>query len=199
LVSERLCAQVNKSKIAVAVIVASSVVVFSVGAAISSSTRIFGTGEVTVSKDGRSAHIVNDSGEYGGVYRQAISKKLLRKLVHLTFTTTADSDVTGGAPRWSIPVNTDSDANTTEGYAFIDVNGCGGSAGVPTVVATANANCHVNFQGVDYANWQAFCGKNGGAHPTYTLAKFDGGEPTFPFIIADEPGNYTVTNIRLSS
>lgn len=154
-----------------------------------------------------SAHIVNDSGEYGGVYRNAISKKLLRKLIHLTFTVPNTSDVQGGAPRFSIPVNTDNDPNTTEGYAFLDAAGCGATVGVAAsrssdpsiVVATARSNCHVNFQGVDYANWNAFVGKSGGAHPTYTLAKQDTGENTMPFIIADVPGDYTITDIRLSS
>src|SRR6266852_2875183 len=34
------------------------------------------------------------------------------------------SCISGGAPRWSIPINTDGNSKTTEGYAFLDAQGC---------------------------------------------------------------------------
>lgn len=187
---------------------------FSVGALAGNSKVVSeGTGDVTISKDGKSVHIVNDSGEYGAVYRVARSKKLLRKLIHLTFTVPLGSDVQGGAPRWSIPVNSDSDPATTEGYAFIDAAGCGAAiySGPPfaiarifgpgTVVSTANPACKVFYSGdgQTYDNWNAFVGKTGGAHPTWTLGYGTKDNPDFPFIIADVLGNYTITDIRLSS
>ena len=89
------------------------------------------------------------------------------------------SCISGGAPRWSIPISTDGDKKTTEGYAFLDAQGClnngtqpsGGALTVSTTVAT----CPVNFQGVDYANWDAFAAAN----PTYTIAS------ALPFVISD--------------
>ena len=47
-----------------------------------------------------------------------------------------------------------------EGYAFLDAAGCGAAngdnpLGIATTVSTKKDNCHVNFLGVDYANWKA--------------------------------------------
>jgi hypothetical protein len=100
------------------------------------------------------------------------------------------SCIAGGAPRWSIPINTDSNSKTTEGYAFLDASGClnGGTqpSGGALTVSTALATCPVNFAG-DYANWGAFAD----AHPTYTISG------DFPFVIADVQtgGQLVVSNV----
>jgi len=146
----------------------------------------FGDADVTVSKNA-SAHIVVGSGESGGVYRNQTPTKLLKK-VKLSFISTGD--VGGGAPRWSIPVSTDNDATTTEGYAFLDAAGCGATVGdnptsIPTLVSTKVATCKVNFLGVDYANWKALVA----AFPTARTAK------AVSFVIADVPGDYFVTRV----
>ena len=193
----------KKVLVAVAV-VASLVLVAAALAEVAPKAFAVGTGEVTLSKDGKSARIVNDPGESGEVERAVISKKLLRKLVHLTFVSTGDvASGSPGSPRWQIPVNTDGDVDTMEGFAFIDAEGCGAEVGdnptgAATVVSPANDACHVSFQGVDYANWQAFCGKLG-AHPTYTLARHDAGFRIWPFIVADQPGEYLLGKIRVAS
>ncbi len=138
----------------------------------------FGTGTVTISGD--SATIVNAFGEFGGVYLN--SKSLSAKPLNaVSFSFVSTGGVTGGAPRFSIPIDSGG-ANVT--YAFLDVLGCGYSAGM---VSTDLANCQVFF-GVEYANWDAFAAAN----PTYRIA------PGFiPFIIADEPGSYAVNSIDL--
>jgi hypothetical protein len=148
--------------------------------------QTFGTGAVTIGDDGTSATIVNATGEYGGVFinSRSQSHKLLSAV---SFSFVSTGDVAGGAPRFSIPVNTDG-GSSVAGYAFMDAPGCGGASGATTPVSTDLANCHVNFASVDYANWDAFTAAN----PTYRIAP-----GAIPFIIADEPGNYAVSSIDL--
>jgi hypothetical protein len=85
-------------------------------------------------------------------------------------------DVAGGAPRFSIPIDTGGGRRTVEGYAFLDAAGCGGASGEYTTVSTESSECAVNFDSVDYANWATFAAAN----PTYRIAA-----GTIPFIIAD--------------
>src|SRR5262245_28195238 len=127
----------------------------------------FGNGHVFAA-NGECAFFVG-SGEYGGCYRKHTSNKSL-SAVNLSFTSRAD--VGGGAPRFSIPVDEDQDAKTTEGYAFMDVNGCGGN-----LVATNNPACTVYYKAEVHANWAAFVA----AHPTWRLARKDSGQGTEPF------------------
>jgi predicted small secreted protein len=151
----------------------------------STTLRTFGNGDVTVTGD--SATIVNELGEYGGVYIQSKSQGA-KPLSQVVFQFRSTGDSAGGAPRFSIPIDTDGKGKTDNGYAFLDVNGCGGSTGVETLVTTQSGSCAVNFAGVDYANWTAFAAAN----PTYRTA------PGFiPFIIADAAGSYAVDSIVL--
>jgi hypothetical protein len=142
-----------------------------------------------------------DASSYAGVYRKAISHK---RLSRVRFSFVSSGDVQGGAPRLSIPVDTDGDPATVEGYAFLDAAGCGASVGHyqvgpgssdgPVVkVATTEAGCHVNLLGVDYPNWQALVAE----HPDWTLAKGASGEPAYSFVIADVPGTYLVSKVNL--
>ena len=91
----------------------------------------------------------------------------------------------GGSPRWSIPINTNQNG-TVEGYAFLDAHGCGDAG---TVTTTSSA-CAVNFQGVDYANWDAFAAAN----PTYRIGH------AVPFVITDttEPGTTLIFAIEVT-
>lgn len=141
--------------------------------------QAFGTGTVTITGD--SATIVNGAGEYGGVYihSRGHSAKPLNA-VHFSFDSTGDS--AGGAPRFSIPID---DGTTVLKYAFIGVLNCGYSTGA---VSTDLPNCMVNFNSVDYANWDAFASSN----PSFRIAP-----GKIPFIIADQPGSYAVSNIDL--
>ena len=142
--------------------------------------QTFGTGTVTVTS-ADSATIVNGAGEYGGVYinsRSQSAKPL--NAVHFSFDSNGDS--TGGAPRFSIPID---DGTGVLKYAFIGVLNCGYTTGT---VSTDLANCMVNFNSVDYADWDAFASVN----PTFRIAPGQ-----IPFIIADEPGSYAVSNIDL--
>jgi hypothetical protein len=146
--------------------------------------RTFGTADVRKKSDG--SYVIRvDPGEYGGIY--STTSPHATKLSDLKFKFKSNGDVQGGAPRWSIPIDTNDDRNTTEGYAFIDAAGCGGIVGtndskIETVVSTSRLNCHVNFLSVDYANWVAFYT----VHPTYRISL------DTPFIIADVAGKYHV-------
>ena len=156
------------------------------GAAPGGRLRTFGTGEVTTADN--NATIVIDVGEFGGVFQQGKSQggTLLGQAV---FSFTSRGDVAGGAPRFSIPINDGAfDPNTD--YAFIDAAGCGATVGenpdgTATLVSTQNPACHVNFHGVDYANWTVFANAN----PTFRIAK------DIPFVIADAvpPGHASAT------
>jgi hypothetical protein len=142
----------------------------------------FGPGAVTISGD--SATIVNDAGEYGGVYvdsRAANGRNI--DAVHISFVNTGA--VSGGAPRFSVPIDTDRDGDV-DLYAFLDVNGCGGD----NLVSTDNPDClvYLNNESAPYENWDALVA----AHPTWKLAK---GAATF--VIADVEGSYSVTDIDL--
>lgn len=88
-------------------------------------------------------------------------------------TTDYASCVGGGAPRWSIPINTGGDTkDTNQVYAFLDANGCGDDG----TVSTTEADCSVTLNtGGSWANWDAFAQAN----PTYTIAS------ALPFVIAD--------------
>jgi hypothetical protein len=143
--------------------------------------QTFGTGDVAATGD--AATINNDPGEYGGVYLKSRSQSA--KLTEVAFSFTSSGDVAGGAPRFSIPIDTDNNGSTDNGYAFLDVLNCGSN-----VVSTDSANCQVFFNNeiTGYANWAAFAA----AHPTWRIAP--GG---IPFIISDQPGNYVVNNIVL--
>lgn len=140
----------------------------------------FGTGDVQVA-DG-SATITNEAGEYGGVYLKARSLQN-KPLASADFWFTSTGANAGGAPRFSIPIDTDGNTRTTEGYAFLDVNGCGGD----TFVSTTNDACTVWFASVQYANWHAFAAAN----PTYRISR------DTPFIIADVEGTFSVEDISL--
>jgi len=143
--------------------------------------RTFGSGSVSVNGD--SARINNDPGEYGGVYlrSRSLSSKPLRA-VHISFLSTGATG--GGAPRFSIPLNTGHEESTPP-YAFLDVNNCGSD-----LVSTGSPTCKVflNFSDEWFDNWHDLVM----THPSWRIKA--GG---IPFIIADQPGDYRVTNIDL--
>jgi len=141
----------------------------------------FGTGEVSIHRG--TVTLTNDAGEYSGVYvksRSLNGKKL--KLVHISFVSSGDT--AGGAPRFSIPLNT-GHTETVTPYAFLDVQNCGSS-----LVSTRNSHCKVflNFSSESFDNWADLAR----AHPTWRVAK-----RAVPFIIADQPGDYEISHIDL--
>jgi hypothetical protein len=167
--------------------IAAAVLAFGIftAVAIAASLHTFGTGQVTTENTkvyGLGATIVNDVGEYGGIYQGGSHAKV--GTVKYSFL--SDGQVAGGAPRWSIPLDTDNNTKTVDSYAFLDVNGCGGSAGHATYVSTTNPDCQVFINtGGSYPNWAALVAAN----PTWRV---DGQG----FIIADVDGSYHVFDAR---
>jgi hypothetical protein len=154
-----------------------------------STLKTFGTG-VTV--DGNSATIVttaNGDGTftYGGVYLQ--SKSNSGKLADVNVSFTSTGDVTGGAPRFSLPIDDPATTAKVDGYAFMDAANCGGVSGGSTLVSTESGTCPVFLGSGSWANWDAFVAAN----PTLRLSP---GE--IPFIVADgAAGTYKVEGIVL--
>lgn len=153
--------------------------------------QTFGTGEVSPDRD--SVAIVNDPGEFGGVYirAQALNNKPVAD-VNASFVSTGD--VAGGAPRLNLPIDADGDKDW-DYWAVLDAANCGGTSGGTTLVSTENASCVLYFLGPapapSYANWDAFVAAN----PDARIASK--GDDSTPFIIADVEGDYAVEAIDL--
>ena len=145
------------------------------------SWKTFAGGASTVTESPRGTFtIVNGIGDDGGVYVQAFGS-FGKHVGDVTFSFSSSGTVAGGAPRFSIPVDTSGD-KVTDFYAFLDVNGCGGN----TTVSTTSASCTAYAGAETFANWAALVA----AHPNWTISNI-------PFVIADQPGTYVVWNIVL--
>ncbi|HEX2469759.1 MAG TPA: hypothetical protein VHK05_04145 [Candidatus Limnocylindrales bacterium] len=144
--------------------------------------RTFGTGEVSFS--GGTATLTNDSGEYSGVYLASKSRSG-KRIASIHFSFHHSGSVAGGAPRFSIPLDTNRNGGL-DGYAFLDALTCGNTG----TVSTDAANCAVflNFSSEWFVNWDAMVA----AHPTWRIAP-----GKVPFVIADQPGTYVLSNIDL--
>ena len=149
--------------------------------AAASKFRSFGTGTVTLNRTG--AHLVNGPGEYSGIYLRSRGSANWVKSVHMSFD--YSGSVAGGAPRFSIPLDTNRD-RVVDGYAFLDAQNCGDTG----TVSTDDNDCKVflNFSSDWFANWDALVA----AHPNWRIPP-----RSIPFVIADQPGNYTVSNVDL--
>jgi hypothetical protein len=149
----------------------------------------FGTGLTFTRGDGAAMFVA--PGQYAGVYKGA----KVRLVGKVRFSMTSWADVQGGAPRFSIALDTDGVKGTTESYAFLDAANCGGVVGtnpdhLPTLISTEAANCKVFLNtGGEFDNWAALVA----AHPLWRTSL----DPSF--VIADVPGSYLVTGIRLYS
>jgi hypothetical protein len=152
--------------------------------------KTFGDGDITV-QDNKAAFVVKP-GEYAGVYQNADSKPISKVRFHMV----SYGDVGGGAPRFSIALDTDGNKKTTENYAFLDAANCGGVVGdnptfAETTIDTDLANCKVIINTTPdatyYDNWAALVT----AHPSWQTSK------DASFVIADAPGDYHVKDISL--
>ena len=144
--------------------------------------RTFGTGDVTLTKTG--ARLVNGSGEYSGIFLRArgVGAKWVRN-VHMSFDYAGDT--AGGAPRFSIPLDTNRD-NVVDGYAFLDAVNCGDTGSV----STDDPDCKVflNFSSETFDNWADLAR----THRSWRVPA-----RSIPFVIADQPGTYVVRHVDL--
>ncbi len=118
--------------------------------------------------------------------------------VSLSATVAAGSQVAGGAPRLTVPIDTNGDGKW-DVFATMDWNSCQGTAtgGVldrAVIMSTENPACTVYLNsGGSYANWDAFALAN----PSWRVAS--AGSSTRPFVIVDwAPTNVNLTAIDLS-
>ena len=126
------------------------------------------------------------SGDYSGVYykKSTLSGKLLGDVKQLSFNYTGVP--TNGSPRISLPIDVTGDG-TTDFYAFISAFHCNDGAGL--VDPIHDSTCTIFYTGgpdSGYPNWAAFVA----AHPTWHVG-------ATPFVIADDPGLWTVSNVHL--
>ncbi len=142
-----------------------------------------------------SATLETSTGGAAGVYylgyNDSIYNVPLAGVSMLSFNYTGTA--TGGAPRFSIPIDEDNSTTTnggagygvgTEAFAFAGAALCNNGNGLVDVIK--DATCDINYKGVDYANWAAFAA----AFPNAVVSFGD-----YVFVIADEPGTWTVNNV----
>jgi hypothetical protein len=150
-------------------------------------------GTCTLTSDGATLNTIDGDADpnnnYAGVYIQNsnLDGRLLSHVHNLSFTYDG-SGATGGSPRFSIPIDEDGDG-TTEAYAFVDTLGCNdGSPNSGTLDVVNDPTCLVAYGSTVYASWDAFASAN----PTYRIAS-----DALTFVIADQPGAFDVTDVRL--
>ena len=149
---------------------------------------VFG-GTCTLSPDGMSAVLNNSvpvgSGDYSGVFfaTSDLSGKLVSDVTQLSFDFTG-SAATAGSPRISLPIDTNNNG-TTDFFLFIGASQCNNGAGH---VDIHNAGCLVFWTAgpVSGESWATFA-----AHGWKVATD------NVPFVIADDPGIWTISNVQL--
>jgi hypothetical protein len=126
------------------------------------------------------------SGDYSGVYyaTSSLNGMLLGDVTQLSFNYTGVP--TAGSPRISLPIDVTGDG-TTDFYAFIGASACNDGAGL--VDPIHDATCTIFYTGGPVSgdpSWAAFVA----AHPTWHVG-------AIPFVIADDAGLWTVSNVHL--
>ena len=160
------------------------VLAIAIGGLTTAASKYLTFGDGTVTFNGGTATLQNGSGEYSGVYLRHGSQggKRLRA-IHMSFHYSGDT--TGGAPRFSIPLNTGRTESVTP-FAFLDALNCGDTG----LVSTDADNCKVflNFSPESFDNWDDLVA----THPRWRIPRRG-----IPFIIADQPGTYHISRIDL--
>jgi hypothetical protein len=168
-------------------------------------TCFTGSGGTCTKTSATSATLDTRSGGYAGLYiTNAKFSGMSLMFVDYSFNYTCldtAACVAGGSPRLSIPIDTNLDGKT-DGYAFLDavncadnISGYDATTGAPIykttgTVSTTNTTCKVFFQGVEYANWDAFA----------QAAKDNGWRTAnaYPFVIADQPFYGSISGVTFT-
>lgn len=119
-------------------------------------------------------------GSYSGVYIRNVdlTGKHLGDITQLSFHYDGTTPG-GGAPRFSLPISGGV-------YAFIAAADCNNGSGL--VDAINDETCTIYYGSSSYANWAAFVTANSSVTLTSAL----------PFIIADVPGRWTISDVHLT-
>jgi hypothetical protein len=143
----------------------------------------------------------NDAGEYSGVYvpDSGLNGKLYSSISKLQFN--YSGDISGGSPRFTLPILA---ADGRDGWVFIDAASCNvadnsTSPSTGLVSPLVDPSCAVSgylfnadstTEGFYYTSWNAFMAGVGSG------ARFFSNNP---FVIADQAGTVTVSNIQLAT
>ena len=123
-------------------------------------------------------------GGYAAVFRAGEAPFGIKlKYLKVGFVASPTSTVAGGAPRFSLPIDTNHNGKW-DLFAFIDVNSCAGDHWV----STENPVCSVYVGSEHFDNWAALAA----AHPRWRMAT-----KQRLFIISDAPGHYELSSIDL--
>lgn len=133
-------------------------------------------------------------GSYAGVY-YAVSSLSGMPLATVTasfdYAAAVGTTASGGSPRISIPID-DGNAATPLAYAFADTLGCNSGNANNGTLSLSDPICQISYGGdpathPGYANWALFAA----AHTTWRVSD------DLPFVIVDQPGLWTVSNVQL--
>ena len=147
-------------------------------------------GTCTMSGQGGNASAVlnteggDPQGEYAGVYTltRSIYGRPLSSIAQLRFTYSGDP-AGAGAPRFSVPIDTDGDGDT-DLWAFISAFYCSDANGK---VSATNTGCSIHTNtGANYTSLDALLA----AYPNGKIAT-----DNYVFIVADEPGTWTIRKV----
>ena len=124
-------------------------------------------------------------GSYAGVYSnsRSIYGKPLSSISTLSFRFTGDP-ASAGSPRFSVPIDTDADGDT-DIWAFISAFYCNDGSGK---VSATNSGCTIfTNNGGSYTSVSALTA----AYPGAKIAT-----DNYVFVISDEPGTWTISNVK---
>jgi hypothetical protein len=125
-----------------------------------------------------------DASVYYTGYNDSIYGVLLSGVTQLSFTYTGTP--TAGSPRFSVPIDENNDG-LTEAFAFVGAISCKNGQGKVDVIG--DSTCTVYYGANSYANWAAFAA----AYPAAEVSLTD----NYVFVIADDPGTWTVNNVTI--
>ena len=132
----------------------------------------------------------NPNNAYAGVYFAESSlsgEPLATVTASFSYAASVGTTASGGSPRLSIPIDTNGDG-TTENYAFVDTLGCNDGSPNNGSLSLSDATCTVAYGGGgSWVSWAAFAAAN----PTWKVSN------DLPFVIVDQPGLWTVSNVQL--
>jgi hypothetical protein len=143
----------------------------------------------------------NPNNAYAGVYYAQSSLPGMplaaASVISFTYAAAAGTTASGGSPRISIGI--DENANgTRESYAFVDTLGCNNGSPDNGTLSFSDTTCTVSYTGPDvgdvaesWVNWAAFAA----GHPTWTIS--ENTVDDVPFVVVDQPGLWTVSNVQL--
>lgn len=150
-------------------------------------------GTCTLTADGAILNTIdgdtNPNNAYAGVYYAESSlsgKPLATVTASFNYAAAAGTTASGGSPRLSIPIDTNANG-TTEAYAFVDTLGCNNGSANSGTLSLSDPTCTVAYGSNTWTSWAAFAAAN----PTWRVSN------DLPFVIVDQPGLWTVSNVQL--